>query len=405
MARDPFPDDDDDAGQGRKPWPLWAKLGATASVVALVGGGVFLVRHAVAHDWFVPQRPARVALPANAGGGFSYPNEGPPRSGVQTVAANQGNQVRAGVQGAQGVQSQGREGRGGNNPPNPITSDILGLPFQQDQPAPPPGARTAIPTREAGEAQDDALARGLRATRLDGVQARELPDPTFTVGMDRPPIPCRLQTAMNTRLPGTIRALIGENILGDTGAAVALDAGSTAVGTVARHTMDTGVEAAFVLWQTIRTPTIYDERGLPHRYAIEADSPAGNEMGEAGMEGTVDRHYRTKIPALIGVSLLQSLPAAASAAVSAGTNGYGTGNGVALNFVQNGAQGVRSAADAWLDRILSQADTVRALAGSNRCSIVLARDLDFNPIYRLKLRNPARNGLAVGAAAPNRTWR
>ena len=37
-----------------------------------------------------------------------------------------------------------------------------------------------------------------------GARARELPDPTFTVGMDRPPIPCRLQTAMNTRLPGTL---------------------------------------------------------------------------------------------------------------------------------------------------------------------------------------------------------
>lgn len=396
MARDPFHDEDDVAARGRRPWPLWAKVGGTLGVVALVGGGVFLVRHAVAHAWFAPQRPARIALPAREGGAFSYPrDEGASRPGVQTVASNQGGTYRAGAPGAAGVQAQtqGRGGRG--DPPNPITSDMMGLaPMERSSPS---AARAPIPTREAGEAQDDALARGLRATRLDGARARELPDPTFTVGMDRPPIPCRLQTAMNTRLPGTLRALIGENVLGDTGAVVALDAGSMAVGVVGRHTMESGVEAGFVLWQSIRTPVIYDERGLPHKYAIEADSPAANEMGETGLEGTVDRHYRTKIPALIGVSLLQSLPAAASTAVSAGTGGLGGGNGVALNFVQNGAQGVRSAADAWLDRILSQADTVRALAGSNQCSIALARDLDLNPIYRLKLRNPAANGLRAGA--------
>lgn len=403
MARDPLLDADDLAGRGRRPWPLWGKVLATLGIVALVGGLAFLVRQAVRYAWFTPKKPVvMMAAPANTGGSFSYPREsGAPPSGFQNVAANTAGLSRAQASGAQ-------QPRGGNpNQPTPITSSIVGLPGADRAAAPPPRTPRPVPgPGEGNQADDDALARGLRATRLDGVQARELPDPTFTIGMDRPPIPCRLQTAMNTRLPGTIRALIGENILGDTGTTVALDAGSMAVGTVGRHTMETGAEAAFVLWQSIRTPPIYDERGLPHKYAIEADSPAGNEMGEAGMEGTVDRHYRTKIPALIGVSLLQSLPAAASAAVAAGTGGHGAGYGVALNFVQNGAQGVRSAADAWLDRILSQVDTVRALVGSTQCSIMLARDLDMNPIYRLKRRNPRANGLVPGGAAVNYgAWR
>lgn len=342
--------------------------------MVVVVASVFLVREAIHYAWLTPKRPTRLAALANTGLGFSYPTE--PARGFQNASANLGGPVRHVNQGQASV----------GNQPNPINSPILGLGGSdrggaRSEPAPNP---RDLPG--AGDAADDALSRGLRATRLDGTRARELPDPTFLITAGRL-IPCRLQTAMNTEHPGVLAALIGENIMGDTGTMTALDAGSRIVGSVGQRQSDTGVTTAYVLWQRIITPPLYDERGLPHEYSVEADSPASNEMGETGMEGRVDRHYRTKIPAIIGISLLEALPNAAGAAITAGTGGFGGNSAVALNLTESGARGVQSAADAWLNRILSQADTVRALVGSNHCALMLARDLDMNPIYQLKLRS------------------
>lgn len=351
---------------GRKPLKGWVKVAGTSGVVAAVVGLLFGLRHVAifGQDAPPPPRPIVTAVTPTPWPGF------PPEAAPVQLAMAQGPALTADPP-RMPERSMGQRG------PSPLSSDILGL-----APSDRSGAgaeRVAAHDGPGGAAgSESSLAASLRPTELSGSRVTELANPNFLVSNGRM-LSCKQTTALNTAHPGGVVAEIDKDVRGDTGNVVVLDRGARLFGTV-QSAATNGTETAFVLWQNITTIPLYDRRGLPHEYRIEVDFGATTQDGETGLPGDVDHHLGTKIPALIGISLLSALPQAASAFAGQGRGGN---SGLSLNFVQAGSQGVQSAADAWLGRILNVPDVLRRLQGQN-CGVLLMRDLDFAGAYKLR---------------------
>jgi type IV secretory pathway VirB10-like protein len=135
------------------------------------------------------------------------------------------------------------------------------------------------------------------------------------------------------------------------------------------------LDRAFVLWQTIRTPPLYDQSGIPHQYDVAVNSPATEENGANGLPGDVDRHTWRKLGGVFAISLVQGLTGSLS---SIGNSGNGTTNNIFPSFGQNAS----SAADIWLSKMINIPDVLTRLEGS-QCGVLVLRDLNMRAAYRL----------------------
>ena len=223
---------------------------------------------------------------------------------------------------------------------------------------------------------DDPLAAALRPTRLDAVRVTEAPNPTFTVGAGRL-IGCVQQVRFNSSAPGGVTGVVKDDVLSETGRVRLIDKGSTLIGTAA-HGLQTGLNRVFVLWQRVRTPVLYDERGLPHQYEAELDSPATEETGENGLPGDVDRHLAMKLGGVFAISAIQG-------GTSALGNIGASSRGNVTNIFPSFGNGAVSAADIWLQKMIDIPDVLTRLEGQ-KCGVLMLHDLDMSGAYRLKLR-------------------
>jgi type IV secretory pathway VirB10-like protein len=226
---------------------------------------------------------------------------------------------------------------------------------------------------QAPERPDDPLGAALRPTPLQGVNVVEGPDPNFTVGAGRL-IACVQQVRFNSSAPGGVTAVVANDVYGETGKVRVIDKGSTVIGT-ASHALENGLDRAFVLWQTIRTPPLYDQGGIPHQYDVAVNSPATEENGANGLPGDVERHTWRKLGGVFAISLVQGLTGSLS---SLGNSGNGTTNNIFPSF----GQGASSAADIWLSKMINIPDVLTRLEGS-QCGVLVLRDLNMKAAYRL----------------------
>lgn len=361
----------DQTGGGRPPLKGWVKVAGAVGIGAVAVATLFGLRHVSVFGNSAPPPPPKQAMNYNPEP-FQYPPAKVEKAVAQVPLPTEQKKPEPVA-----LPSEAPVTR--HNGPTPLSSEILGLPPANgtDRPAPQQVSAGGVGVGGGGQAgTEDALAASLRPTEMDGASVHELPDPNFLISAGRL-LPCDQRTMINTTHPGGVTAQIPVNVRGDTGDVTLLDKGTKIFGTI-QHAMANGADTAFVLWQRFITIPLYDARGIPHEYSINVNSPASTEVGETGLPGDVNHHLGSKIPALIGVSLLQALPSAASAAIGHGNNG-----GTSLNFIQNGGQGVESAADSWLNRVLSVPDVLTRLQGTG-CAVYVMRDLDMHAAYRLR---------------------
>ena len=201
----------------------------------------------------------------------------------------------------------------------------------------------------------DAFDRLRRASSITTARARRLGDRNLLLSAGAS-IPCTLQTAMDSSLPGQVVCLVGRDVWSDNGAVVLLEKGARVLGEY-RQGLRTGEGRLFVLWVRATTPS-----GV----AIQLASPAADALGRAGFGGEVDRHFWRRFG---GAVLLSVVDDAAVAAV--------------------GRQGDRDmarlpsdAAGIALDRSIDLPPTLRKPQGS-QVTIMVAQDLDFSDVYGL----------------------
>jgi type IV secretion system protein VirB10 len=239
----------------------------------------------------------------------------------------------------------------------------------------------------AGAAEPrNELADKLRATTIEGVRAARLPNRNLLVTQGTA-IPCVLETAMSSDVPGFVSCVVLRDVLSDSGHVVLMEKGTQIVGEY-RGQVRKGSKRMFVLWTRAKTPT-----GV----IVALASPATDALGRAGFDGEIDTHFWERF----GAALLLSIVSDAAA----------IGRQQLENAdieIRNTSGSANTAAGIAVERSIDIPPTLNKDQGE-RVNIFVARDLDFSSVYDLKrIESRARildrtvHGIDAGIASGSR---
>lgn len=203
-------------------------------------------------------------------------------------------------------------------------------------------------------ADEDFLATAAEAG-VETVYAVNLPDPDRLVSQGTL-IPGVMETAIQSDLPGGIRAVVSDPVWSADGSAVLLPAGSRLIGQY-RSDIATGQTRVLIAWSRAITPD--------HR-SIMLGSSGSDALGRAGQGGTVDTHFARKFEAAFLVSIVTGLA------------NFGSTVPVAREYIDQGLDtGIGAVADAAsgvLEEYLSTPPTIHVNQGAP-VTVFVQRDL------------------------------
>jgi type IV secretion system protein VirB10 len=195
------------------------------------------------------------------------------------------------------------------------------------------------------------------ASRIGGVgggpaQARSDIDPQTTVTQGTM-IPAVLETAINTDVPGFVRAVVSQDVRSFDGSRVLVPRSSRLVGQY-QSGLQGGQKRAYVIWTRLIRPD-----GV----SVDLASPATGFDGAAGLAGKVDSHFFQRFGSAMLLSVIGGL-----SAIGSGGAGLVLGGG-------------QSAAAAAVSQGNDIGPTVRVRQGEP-VRVFTARDLDFSRVPR-----------------------
>ncbi|MCL9982739.1 MAG: type VI secretion protein [Erythrobacter sp.] len=216
--------------------------------------------------------------------------------------------------------------------------------------APAPAAAGAVAAAGSGGAGDFA-------SRVGGVgggpaQARAMVNPSTTV-TEGTLIPAILETAINTDVPGYVRAVVSQDVRSFDGKRILVPRSSRLIGQY-QAGVQQGQKRAYVIWTRLIRPD-----GV----SVSLASPAIGFDGTTGLEGDVNSHFFKRF----GSGLLLSVVGGLGALATGGVGGV---------IVAGGAQGAANSAVQSQGQI---SPTIRVRMGEP-IRVFTARDLDFSSV-------------------------
>lgn len=130
-------------------------------------------------------------------------------------------------------------------------------------------------------------------------KAQKIGDPSKVVPQGAV-IPAVLETAINSDLPGYTRAVVSRDIRSFDGTTVLIPRGSRLVGQY-KSGLASGETRAFIIWTRLLRPD-----GL----SVQLASPGIDDLGQAGMSGSVDTHFAKRFGAAMLLSVVNGLAGA-----------------------------------------------------------------------------------------------
>ncbi len=219
------------------------------------------------------------------------------------------------------------------------------------------GAEVAAPASAAntGTTGVDGAASAF-ASRIGGVggtpaQARPMVNPATTV-TEGTIIPAILETAINTDVPGYVRAVVSQDVRSFDGKRVLIPRSSRLIGQY-QSGVQQGQKRAYVIWTRLIRPD---------GASVNIASPAIAFNGTTGLEGDVDSHFFKRFGSGLLLSLVGGLGAVASGGASVIVGG--AGESAAAAAVQQGG---------------NISPTIRVRMGEP-IRVFTARDLDFSQV-------------------------
>lgn len=206
------------------------------------------------------------------------------------------------------------------------------------------------------------LATELQATKLNSSMATVLENPHLTITQGTM-IPCALDTAMDSSQPGMVRCTVTDNIYSTTGTVILLEKGTRIVGQY-RGGLQRGTKRLFVIWTRAETP---------HGVVVTLNSAGTDGLGRAGFNGDIDTQFWTRFGGTILLSVIDDALA-----------GYAASQSNA-DTIENTTDGVSSLAQTELQSTINVPIILRKNQGEE-VAVMVARDLDFSNVYRLKTR-------------------
>jgi type IV secretory pathway VirB10-like protein len=220
-------------------------------------------------------------------------------------------------------------------------------------------ASPAVAANTAGMAKANPNAQGLAQSiageERNASRAGRVGNPAFTVS-EGTVLAGTLETAINSDLPGHVRAVVSRNVTSFDGSRILIPKGSRLVGQY-QSDLAVGQKRTFIIWERLIRPD-----GV----TIALASPGTDSLGRAGVTGKVDSHFMRRF----GAALLLSVIDAGSRAASA------TGGNV---IISGGTGGAANAASAGLQNDANIPPTIKVAQGT-AIRIFLNRDLDFSGV-------------------------
>jgi type IV secretion system protein VirB10 len=226
---------------------------------------------------------------------------------------------------------------------------------------------SAAHVRAGEEAGDSASSMNtlLRPTVTPAVAASILPTRRFLLSKGAF-IDCTLETAIDSTLPGMTTCITATDTFSADGTIVLLERGTKLVGET-RGQVQQGAARLFVLWTEARTPT-----GV----VVPLSSPGTDELGRSGLSGEVNRHFWDRFGAAILMTVI-------TGAVQGAVNSQNSSGSVVVS--------PSTSTDVMTEILRSTVSippTVTKAQG-DRIQVFVARDVDFRPVYALRVANSA----------------
>lgn len=178
-------------------------------------------------------------------------------------------------------------------------------------------------------------------------------------------IPAVLETPIHTDLPGSVRAMVDEDVYGESGRVVVIPRMSRLVGEYRRDVRHSQ-SRVLVVWQRAI---------LPDGRSLLLMSPGTDGLGRAGMAGEVDTHFLDRFGAAFLVSMI------GVAAEDAARQNISTGNGGLVIWGtesrSKAMEGLNSTVESMLKSQADMPPTIEIVQGS-RVRVFVARDLDLS---------------------------
>ncbi len=232
-------------------------------------------------------------------------------------------------------------------------------PMIVDNSAPEPAAaKTGGGSAAPGAASRGALTADEQfAVRVGGedrvARAQRLSNPGAMI-VQGTLIPAVLETALNSDLPGYARAIVSRDVRSFDGARVLIPRGSRLMGEY-KSGLQTGQTRVQVVWTRLVRPD-----GV----SIDLGSPGGDDQGQSGLAGGVQRHYGRRYGPASVLSLLSGL---------ASGLGGGSSSTVVIGSTASSAAGQALQTDGQIP------PTIRLPQGAP-IQVFTARDLDFSSL-------------------------
>jgi type IV secretion system protein VirB10 len=220
---------------------------------------------------------------------------------------------------------------------------------------PPPTAgpqAAALPKAATGQGLGDteSFAARLADAAVETASATRLADPANTITQGTL-IAAILETAIDSDLPGYVRAVVSQDVRSFDGSRILIPRSSRLIGQY-KSGLAAGQTRAYVLWTRLIRPD-----GV----SIALASPATDYAGRSGLSGEVDGHFGKRFGSAVLLSAVGGLGALASGGAS---------------LIVSGGQ---SAASVAAQRDAQIPPTIRIRQGQP-IRIFTARDLDFSTV-------------------------
>lgn len=210
------------------------------------------------------------------------------------------------------------------------------------------------------------LSDSLEAATFKASQASFMPDLNYMITSVRN-INASLDTAIDSSEAGFISATITEDVYSDNHQVRLIDRGARVDGQYSGQVKN-GYARLGVIWTRIKTA---------NSVWININSLGSDALGRSGMSGYVDNKFWDRFGAAFMLSIFKDTSGYAQYRMSGGNNQSYAQNtsGTISNSVEK-----RMEADSLIPPVLykNQGDHIQ---------ITIARDLDFSPVYTLKLKN------------------
>ena len=217
------------------------------------------------------------------------------------------------------------------------------------------GGGAASPVEDRRLSGDEAFVRD-GAHPAPVTRAQVVANPGHTVPQGTL-VQAAMETAIDSTLPGPVRAIVSEDVHAYDGSRVLIPRGSRLLG---RYSSDFGIGQARVLIG-------WDRIVLPDAQTVEISAYGGDALGRSGTTGDVDSRLSARLGSAILLSIVGAAPRAAAEVA---------GDGYGLEIAEGAGEGLRDAAGGVLAGSLALGPRIRVSQGA-RVTVIVDRDLEI----------------------------